>query len=397
MAVVPDRWANPRQTRHHLLTALSEYFHIVWYGPVPEWRRVVRDHRFAPWYRAERRLGGLVEYTPSSLFPKVYRPHFASELFERIRLTQARYAIRPIKIRKWVLYLWHPDYVSTLDHARYDISCYHIDDEYSFLPDDPPNDPVEIGIIKRVNQVFIHSNNLMIKKGYLNQSSIRVPNGVDFGAYATPREEPEDMRDIPHPRMGYIGYIKSHMDLNMHLELARAKPEWQYVFVGPIGAVGDQMSVVNALFSLPNVHYMGPKAVDDLPAYCQHFDVCLMGYKRNNYTKYIYPLKMHEYLATGLPVVSSPIPAAMEFSNVLTIADGVDGWIEALEFAQRPEMREPNLVAQRRETARAYDWHTLAATVAEAMCRNLGPEYVSRFADTQEALSQRSVIDLLSA
>ena len=74
----------------------------------------------------------------------------------------------------------------------------------------------------------------------------------------------------------------------------------------------------------------GPKPVSALPAYAQHLDVCLLCYAMDDYTKYIYPMKLHEYLAAGRPVVSVPIPALGEVDGLVTVAHGADAWEAAI-------------------------------------------------------------------
>ena len=80
---------------------------------------------------------------------------------------------------------------------------------------------------------------------------------------------------------------------------------------------------IKLLKSRPNVHFLGGKASNDLPKYLNNFDVCLMPYLITNYTKYIYPMKLHEYFACGKPVVSTQLENIIEFKDYLFFANGV--------------------------------------------------------------------------
>jgi glycosyltransferase involved in cell wall biosynthesis len=379
IAMVPDQWSAPWQTRHYLLRELSAYFHVVWCNPVPEWRNAKLDSRFRPWSRSQKQSESMIEHTANSLFPRLYRPDALASFFERSRINAAKSSLGTIGIRKWILYLWLPDFAPSLGATSYDLTVYHIDDEYSFASDDPPIDPIEADLLSNVDQVIIHSRTLMEKKGKLNPNTIRVPNGVNYEAYSQPRPEPADLKDIPHPRMGYVGYIKTHIDLGLHIALAQARPDWHFVFVGPVGALEGDADKAETLFGLKNVHYLGGKPPSELPGYSQHFDVCLMGYKVDNYTKYIYPLKMHEYLATGNPVVGSPIPAIMEFADIIETADTIEGWLAALERGLSAQAKSPEGRALRQAAAKAHDWQVLASNVAGLFCRRLGSDYKDRW------------------
>ena len=107
------------------------------------------------------------------------------------------------------------------------------------------------------------------------------------------------MASIAHPRVGYAGVIKRQLDFDLLVRLARARPQWSFVLVGPVTNVEGKEQQLAALRQMHNVHYLGGKPAKDLPSYIQHFDVCLMCYEVNDYTQYIYPLKLNEYLASG--------------------------------------------------------------------------------------------------
>jgi glycosyltransferase involved in cell wall biosynthesis len=156
-------------------------------------------------------------------------------------------------------------------------------------------------------------------------------------------------------------------------------PQWSFALIGPEGNLGEDAALVKQLSQLPNVYFFGRKPVSALPAYIQHMDVCMMCYKVNDYTKYIYPLKLHEYLASGRPVVGSPIPVVQEFAHVIRIARTTDEWSQALKDSLAPESSSAAQVEARRSVARRYDWNKLAKTMAYTLCDRLGSSYLERF------------------
>jgi glycosyltransferase involved in cell wall biosynthesis len=220
---------------------------------------------------------------------------------------------------------------------------------------------------------------LLEKKGKLNPQTLFVPNGVDYHAYATPQSEPADLKPIPHPRIGYVGRIKRQLDLSLLSALAQRHREWSFVLVGPLNGLGEQAVLVQELSRLPNVYFLGSKPVRMLPAYTQHLDVCMLCYAVNDYTKFIYPLKLHEYLASGRPVVGAPIRSLLEFAQIIRLARTTDEWSQALNDSLAPAACSVTQVEARQSTAHQYDWNRLAELIAHALCERLGPEYVERF------------------
>src|SRR5690606_34370889 len=175
---------------------------------------------------------------------------------------------------------------------------------------------------RRADDVIVHSARLFEKKSGINPATFLVPNGVDYDAFATRRDEPPDLAAIARPRIGYAGVIKMQLDLALLDALAAARPDLSFVLVGPVGNVEGKARELESLRARPNVHFLGRKPVEDLGAYTQHFDACLMCYEVNAYTHCIYPLKMHEYLASGRPTISSPIRSVLEHADVVRVADG---------------------------------------------------------------------------
>jgi glycosyltransferase involved in cell wall biosynthesis len=163
--------------------------------------------------------------------------------------------------------------------------------------------------------------------------------------------------------------------------VASRHPEWSIVLVGPVKPLGADAEPFEKLSRLPNVHLLGPKPIQALPSYVQHFDVCIMPYDRDGYTKFIYPLKLHEYLATGVPVVGTPIRTLQEFAGTIALGTSGDEWGAAISAALGPEARTPEAQARRRAVAAQHDWEVITHRVARVLARPLGPR-VSELVET---------------
>jgi glycosyltransferase involved in cell wall biosynthesis len=273
-----------------------------------------------------------------------------------------------------------------LDLINHDLSCYYINDEYTFSAIEQPIDAHEARLISRVDQVFVHSFALLEKKGNLNPQTMLIPNGVNYRAFATPHSEPADLQPIPHPRIGYVGRIKQQLDLALLTQLAQRHQEWSFVLVGPQDGIGDRAGVLQQLAQLPNVYLLGGKSISVLPAYTQYLDVCMLCYEINGYTKFIYPLKLHEYLASGRPVVGSPIPSLQDFAHIIRLASTTDEWSQAIQDSLSPAACSAEQVEVRRRVARRHDWDRLVALLAQTLCSRLGPAYLERFAERCETI-----------
>lgn len=374
IAFVPEKWGGPWLSRHQVLTRLSEYFHVVWAEPAGSWREfgVSRKRSIDRFHRLGELPQGFVLYESEKWLPQVGRPTWLASWTAVERGRRAATLLRQQGCKTIVFYLWRPHFDYVLNGDAYDLSCYHIVDEYSFSPIEQPLSIREVELIKRVDQVFIHSPALLERKGHLNPHTSFVPNGVDYQAFATTQPEPADLSVIPHPRLGYVGTIKTQLDLRLLLDLATRHSEWSFVFVGNLRT--DTL-LVDQLFKLQNVHFLGHKSIGIACAYPQHMDVCLLPYAMNDYTKYIYPLKLHEYLAGGKPIVGSPIRSLLDFAHVVKLASTPEEWSQALTESLSTEACSTDQIQKRRRIAKQVDWGTLVQEIAGSICDRLGSPY----------------------
>lgn len=140
--------------------------------------------------------------------------------------------------------------------------------------------------------------------------------------------DPPDQADIPSPRLGYFGVIDERMDLELIAGIADARPDWHIVMVGPVVKIDPAHLPERA-----NIHYLGSKAYQDLPAYIAGWDVALMPFAHNASTRFISPTKTPEYLAAGKPVVSTSIRDVVRpygELGLVAIADSVDEFVAAI-------------------------------------------------------------------
>jgi len=373
IALVPDRWSSVWMDRHHVLARLARYFHVVWMYQ-PGWRKCLSISYQRPPAAYMATPGNMHQYEPAFWLPALGRPRWLGRWTARRRFKQVSDLLRAQGCRKIVLYLWGLEFADALEMMPHDMSIYNVSDEYSFSSIERAVSPKERRLLESVDQVFIISPALLEKKGHFNPHTDFLPAGVDYWRYATPKPEPQDMRSIPHPRIGYLGHLKRMLDWPLLLELSAAHPQWSFVFVGPKSRHPQIDEALAEMSRRPNVYFLGGKPAEQLGEYIQHFDVCTMPYLVDDYTKYIYPGKMHEYLASGKPVVSAPVHSVLEFKDVISLASTPEEWSTAIEQALSEKENTDDRRAARQKAALPYDWAGLVDKVALTIATHLGLE-----------------------
>lgn len=375
IGLVPDAWGPRWFPRHHVMSRLSRTFPVVWLN-----QRHGRHHLWAvAWRRLRHRAADISPaqfpdldvYEPDLWLPELYRPQWLGDWTLRVLLERAAARLRRRGARHIVLYVWHPHFHRAPEVFRPDRLVYHIDDEYSFADHEVPNAPEEIRLIQQADQVIVHSPRLMAKKGGINPRTAFIPNGVDFAAFTTPQPEPADLARIPRPRAGYAGALKKHLDWDLLDRVTAAHPGVSFVFIGDREQHSEIELPIRLMSARANVHFLGVRASAEIPAYVQHFDVCLLPYRSMAFTDYIYPMKLHEYLATGKPVLGTPIPSLREFDSVIRLDATAEGWCAGLAEALSPVASAPLLVEQRRAVASGFDWDALVGRIADLIVQRV--------------------------
>lgn len=183
--------------------------------------------------------------------------------------------------------------------------------------------------------VFTGGQSLYEAKRDLHRSVYAFPSSIDALHFAQARsisQDPADQAEIAHPRLGFCGVIDERLDIELLDGIAAARPDWQLVMVGPIVKIDPATLPRRA-----NIHYLGGKSYQELPAYLAGWDVALLPFARNESTRFISPTKTPEYLAAGRPVVSTSIQdvvAPYGKLGLVQIADTVDDFVAAIEQAR---------------------------------------------------------------
>jgi glycosyltransferase involved in cell wall biosynthesis len=201
----------------------------------------------------------------------------------------------------------------------------------------------------------------------LSGNVLQAPNVADTELFAQALHEgPVDaaLAALPEPRIVFTGaVVATKLDLGLLVELARTRPRWSFALVGPVGP-GDPRTDVSALAAEPNVHLLGRRAYRELPAVLRGAGAAIIPYAENELTRSIFPMKVYEYLAAGLPVLATPLPALAGVADV-RFAAGAGEMASLLE-----EELAHDSPARRRERSRraaAHSWEERLREIAAAL------------------------------
>lgn len=197
--------------------------------------------------------------------------------------------------------------------------------------------------VSKVDMVVASSDKLTQIEGC--RGSVKyLPHGVDFDQFSLASRTDNGslpIAQIPPPRIGFYGLLSSWVDFGLLASIAERTPEFNYVLLGP------SQVPKSSLPKRPNLHYLGPVAYDELPRHAIWFDVAMIPFKVNNLTLAVNPLKFMEYLALGLPVVSTPLPDVAKHGAFGFIAADAEQFIASIKKALT-ENSEAAIVSRRR-------------------------------------------------
>jgi glycosyltransferase involved in cell wall biosynthesis len=369
-------WEDLWQSRHQIMLALAQNHKVVFVSPPFTLRDVLSRPKEGslPKSGLIHRQAKLYTLVFSRFLCQTYRYPKLEKLIGYLRRRRVLRVIKKFDFQDTVLFIWHPqfaDLVGTLGEA---LTCYYVDDEFSAYAGDSEQRVKEIlqqedGLLRRADLVFANGTVLLNSKNRYG-NVMNVPMTADFELFSRSRlpetTVPPELETIPHPRIGYIGNLNDKVDFALLVQLATERPDWSYILVGPVNIRGaDVRSDFEALRRLPNVFLLSSKPRESLPNYIKGFDVCTMCYRQHGWANSVYPLKLHEYLASGKPCIGSALASLREFSEVVQIATTPREWLDAIQLAIAD--KDPKRAARRVQVAYENRLETRIATIENAI------------------------------
>jgi len=221
----------------------------------------------------------------------------------------------------------------------------------------------------RADLVIASSPALADRMRTMSSHVLYAPNVDDthhFASALLPATVDQSISALPRPRIVFVGAIAAKkLDLDLLAAIADARPAWTLALVGPIG-LGDPSTDVSALAARANVHLLGARPQARLPEVLRGATVGLIPYRRSRLTESIFPMKVYEYLAAGLPVVATGLPALADVDGV-ELVDGLAQALAALEAALRED--SPERRQARSDAVRDNSWETRIEQINAALAR----------------------------
>jgi glycosyltransferase involved in cell wall biosynthesis len=374
-----NSWDYDPTSKHQIMRILAGQNDIVWvnYHGTRRPRTSVSDLR-AGFATLRRVAGGLKRVGPSMVqttplvIPGARRP-ITRCLHQWMLIKQIRRAIRAVPGASGKpLQIWSfaPDVPYLAGAFGEECFVYYCVDEYTQFRNFDREAIIqsETALLGRADLAIVTSQALLESKRLIRPDVALVRHGVDYehfaAAWRQDLECPEDVAAIDTPMFGFFGLIHHWIDRRLIAEVAERLPGYAFVLIG------DCRADVSGLKALPNVHLLGRRPYETLPAYCRAFTAGLLPFVEDRMTRCVNPIKMYEYLAAGLPVVSTPLPEATLFEGPIRMAASPDAFAEACRMivAEASAAKAPERHRQARrisETVKMRSWRSTVESVSE--------------------------------
>lgn len=377
-------WEHPFQSsRHHLMRELARRNRVLFvdnqWNPLAAWKRrrepaVAR--KLAVWSgRAPSTVEvepNLYVHTPWPSLPMgrvSQRPLFAGlyALNQRLLAASVRRAAAKLGMHRPILWIsfnvLSSEILTTALAPR--LTIYHVTDEITAMAGVSPfAGEIEERLLTRADLVLASSTQLAADKGRLNPRTHWVPNGADTDLFERALGAQTPLHPVPAeapgPVVAFCGHLEERVDFALLAALAEARPEWTFAIAGPVAP--SRRAEATALFARPNVRYAGLLPRAELPGFLKGADAAVIPFVHSAQTRAIYPLKLNEYLAAGLPVVATPFADMSGFEGVVRLADDPEAFAAALEEAIA-ERHAPERIAERVALARSNRWEARAEAI----------------------------------
>ncbi len=359
-----DWWYHHPHSKNHILKRLAGQNKVLFVNSIsmglpsmsnPDFFLKIRRKlkSYLKWLR--KAPEGLWVMTPINM--PLYGVKFVRKLNWLLLVIQLRLAMLLIGVRRPVLWIAIPSAADLVGHLGEQMVLYQVSDKYEANEDSALSAEVIRSFDRKLKQsadvVMFSGRKLFQESHELNRYYLE--QAVDFEHFATEAHEAApEIANIPRPILGYFGAMDYVMDTDLMAEVSRLRPEWHWVMLG----LKSNLVQVSA----PNIHFLGSRPYADLPKFVKCFDVCVLPWRQNNaFTSYGSAIKVREYLATGKPVVISPLYEYLNTPGV-RIYRSTEEFVALVEDALQNDRVEAK--QQRQAAVQGCDWNLRTRQVA---------------------------------
>ncbi|MES2458796.1 MAG: glycosyltransferase family 1 protein [Bacteroidota bacterium] len=315
------RWDFVYQRPQHLLSRFSKDASVYFFEePIFD----ADDQAFLSFSRRTEKLTVVVPHLRSDM-DEAERNMVLSALLNKL--------LANIEMEDCTFWYYTPMALTFSDKYKPKLIIYDCMDELSafkFAPEELVS--LEKKLLAKADLVFTGGHSLYEAKKNQHSNIFPFPSSIEKEHFAKSRsvkKEPADQLAIQGPKLGFYGVLDERFDAALIGQIADKRPEWQIILIGPIVKIDPESLPKNK-----NIHYLGHKSYEELPEYLSGWDVALIPFLLNESTRFISPTKTPEYLAAGIPVVSTPIRDVIKpygIKKLVHICTNCDDVIRAVE------------------------------------------------------------------
>jgi glycosyltransferase involved in cell wall biosynthesis len=351
-------WSGDPLSKTHVMRVLARDNRVLWINSIGYRAPKINSRDFR---RAMKKLKSFTEpvrevekniFVLNPVAIPAYGSSFVRALNRRLLRYRILNAMRRLNFKRPINWVFNPSGSVVAGQLGEDLVVYYLVDDFTHFGDAGTRSMIEMdsALLARADLVVVSSERLFRSKLPLNPRTVLVRHGVDFDHYQkvfSPQTVvPPELAGLPRPIIGYFGLMTEEwIDEELLLKIAR------HFSSGSVVLLGSATMDTSRLAALPNVRLLGRKPFADLPAYCKGFDVAILPFPISEVTLSSNPLKVREYLAAGLPVVSTKIPEVEVLGNA-RIAATHEEFIHHLEDA----LHQPGPCRQRSESMKNESW-----------------------------------------
>jgi glycosyltransferase involved in cell wall biosynthesis len=355
--------------QHHLMGRFAEHNKVLFVESLGLRRPQIagRDLRRI-WRRLRTGLRGVRQIDGVAVLSPLVVPFHGHEALRWLNgwllRTQVRRAAHKLGMKAPILWGYVPQAEALIEPLAPALVVYHCVDDVAAQKgvDAEGYRAAEERFAARADLVLASAPALAERMRTLSDHVLYVPNVADTDLFATALAgiAPDSGTEaLPRPRLVFQGAIvATKLDLDLLAEIAALRPDWSIALVGPTGA-GDPGTDLASLEAAPNIHLLGHRQQAELPAVLAAAEIGLIPYAINDLTRSVFPMKVYEYLAAGLPVVSTPLPALLGVEDVEVAASA-----EAVVAVIERELAADDDAARRERSQRSLG-HSWEARIAE--------------------------------
>jgi glycosyltransferase involved in cell wall biosynthesis len=341
-------WDGDPLSKKHIALRLAQKNRVLWVNstgirnPTASARDVRRaGKKLAQYFRGCRPVSKNISVFSPLVIP--FHGNRVARWMNRKLLTWSlRRACRKLGFQKPITYSFVPSSADVAGSLGERLVIYHCVDEYSKFTgtNETAILDMERRLMEKADMVVVSSTRLYETKHGYNPNTFLVTHGVDVAHFSNACQQavaaPADCAGLKGPVIGFFGLIADWVDTEVFRYLATSRPEWSLLLIG------EAQTDTSALRELSNVHLLGRRSYQSLPAYCKAFDVAILPFVVNELTLAANPLKLREYLAAGLPVVATPLPEILKLNALVRMARTPEEFLREIEVLLKEGKRGPD-------------------------------------------------------